>query len=76
MTGLYRVARRLNLRGPRITVVSIGMEHLSVVTFLLMYLNRFTKRNEYFGCCKIQFDSTCHVLHGEQDFCNFCLHSM
>ena len=32
----FIVARRLNSRGSSLTVVSIGMEHLSLVTFLLM----------------------------------------
>ena len=50
------------------------MGHLSLVTLLLMYLNRLTKRNKYFGGCNIQLDPTCWVflLHREQDFCNFC----
>ena len=58
MTGMDRrsminLAHRLNLSGPSLTVVSIGMEHLSLVTLLLMYLNRLTKRNRYFGGCNI-----------------------
>ena len=47
------VACRLNLRGPSLTVVSIGMGHLSSVILLLMYLNRLTKRSRYFGGCNI-----------------------
>ena len=35
------LACRLILSGPNLTVVSIGMEYLSLVTLLLVYLNRF-----------------------------------
>ena len=47
------VVCRLNSRGPSLTVVSIGMRLLSLVTLLLMYLNRLAKRSKYFGCCNI-----------------------
>ena len=68
------LACRLNLRGPSLRVVSIGMGHLSLVILLLMYLNRLTKRSKYFGGCNIKLDSICRVflLHRKQDFCNFC----
>ena len=80
MTGMYRRSmmiysrHRLNLRGPSITVVFIGMEYPTLVTLLLVYLNRLTKRSRYFGNCNIWLDATCQVflLHREQDFCNFC----
>ena len=80
VTAMYRRSMmiysspRLNLRGPSVTVVSIGMEHLSLMTSLIMFLNRLTKRSRYLGGCNMKLDSTCQVLvlHREQDFCNFC----
>ena len=55
----FIVACRLNLRGPNLTVVSIGMGHLYVVTLLLMYLNRLTKRSKYFEGCNIYSSIRC-----------------
>ena len=46
------VACRLNLWRPSKTVISIGMEHLSLVK-LLIYLNRLTTIVKYFRGCKI-----------------------
>ena len=68
------VAYMLNLRRPSTTVISIGMEHLSSVKLLLIYLNRLTIIVKYFGGCKIWLESTYQVfvLHRKQDFSNFC----
>ena len=47
------VACTLNLWRLSTTVISIGMEHLSLVKLLLIYLNRLTTIIKYFGGCKI-----------------------
>ena len=67
------VACRPNLWRPSTTVLSICMAPLSLVTFLLMCLNRLTTIIKYFRGCKILFNSTCQVffLHRQQDFSNF-----
>ena len=46
------VACRLNLWRPSTTVISMGMEHLSLVKLLLIYLNRLTTVIKYLGGCK------------------------
>ena len=60
------VACRLNLWRPSTTVISLGMEHLSLVKLLLIYLNRLTTIIKYLGGCQMFF------LHRKQDFSNFC----
>ena len=68
------VACKLNIWRPSTTVLSMGMEHLSLVKLLLIYLRRLTTIIRYFGGCKIQLDSTCQVffLHRMRDFSNLC----
>ena len=46
------VACRLNLWKPSTTVISMGMEHLSLVKLLLIYLNRLTTIIKYLGGCE------------------------
>ena len=55
------------------TVISMGMEHLSLVK-LLININRLTTIIKYFGGYKIQLDATCQVLFllRKQDFFIFC----
>ena len=43
---------RLNLWSPSTTSISMGMEHLSLVKLLLIYLNRLTTIIKYLGPCK------------------------
>ena len=80
MTGINRWSMmiystcRLNLRGPSLTVVSIGMGHLSLVILLLMYLNRLTKRSKYFGGCIYSSIrcAECSYCIENRIFCNLC----
>ena len=49
----------------RNTVVSIGMGHLSLLTLLLMYLNRLTKRIHRYFCTRTFFENTTlNAFHG------------
>ena len=53
------VARRLNLWRPSTSVISIGMEHLFLVTLLFV---PEPINNKYIGGCKIYFNLTCQVF--------------
>ena len=59
-------------------VITLGIERLSLVTLLFMYLHRLTTIIRYFGGCKMQLDSKCQVffLLRRQDFCYRLLHSL
>ena len=69
------VVCRLNWGGPHLMVVYIGMDHLSMIPLLLIYLSRLTNIIKHSGGCKIWFDSICQMffLHRKQDFCIFLL---
>ena len=56
------VACKLKLWGPSTTLISISMEHISLLKLLFIYLNRLTTVFKYFGGCRILLDSTWQVF--------------